>query len=165
MVRLPKGPPRRRTRKAKVDSIPDLIVRCSRCGTSGSTNISSPEESEVWWIWHATKWVRGLTSDNVRYLQRVKVPAAHQTIRLCDACYLQIREGFGTPTKDQGTRQQRLHQGLDRLVAEFINLTGNLPSETNLMDFLKWSHEHTTNPSAESKVQRHELPLQNSPSP
>lgn len=164
MVRLPKGPPRRRARKPKVDRIPDLIVRCSRCGTSGSSGISSPEESEVWWIWHATKWVRGLTSDNVRYLQRVKVSPVHQTIRLCDACYLKIREEFGLSSEDQSTYQKRLHHGLDSLVAEFIKVTGSLPSDTNLMDFMKWSHERTLDTSAETKVQCHELPLQNSPS-
>ena len=164
MVRLPKGPSRRRTRKSKVDRIPDLIVRCSRCGATGSSNISSPGESEVWWIWHATKWVRGLTSDDVRYLQRVKVPAAHQTIRLCDACYLQVRGGFGPSVEDRSIRQKMMHQNLDKLVAEFISLTNNLPSDTNLMDFMIWSHERTLDPPTEAKAPRHELPLQNSPS-
>jgi hypothetical protein len=44
-------------------------------------------------------------------------------------------------------RHKKLHDSLDELVADFIAHTGKLPSETTLMDFIKWSHEQTLNPT------------------
>lgn len=42
-----------------------------------------------------------------------------------------------------------LHQSLDQLVADFIRHTKNLPSKTNLFEFMKWSSEQTKNPTEE----------------
>ena len=36
-----------------------------------------------------------------------------------------------------------LHKYLDELVADFINHTNKLPSETTLMTLMKWSFEQT----------------------
>lgn len=40
-----------------------------------------------------------------------------------------------------------LHKKLDELIADFIYITKKLPSNTTLMEFLKWSHEQTINPT------------------
>lgn len=40
-----------------------------------------------------------------------------------------------------------LHQMFDELVADFIEHTGRLPSETTVMELIQWSHEQTKNPS------------------
>jgi len=44
------------------------------------------------------------------------------------------------------THQERhifLHKCLDELLADFIRNTGRLLSDTNLVDFLNWSHLQT----------------------
>lgn len=48
--------------------------------------------------------------------------------------------------KEHQARHQMLHEHLDELVADFIGVTGALPSKTNLMDFIRWSHEQTKDP-------------------
>ena len=40
-----------------------------------------------------------------------------------------------------------LHRKLDELLADFIDQTGSLLSKTTLLEFLKWSHEQTINPT------------------
>jgi hypothetical protein len=44
-------------------------------------------------------------------------------------------------------RHEELHKSLDQLIADFITHTDRLPSETTLIDFMKWSHEQTLNPT------------------
>lgn len=44
-------------------------------------------------------------------------------------------------------RHKQLHKSLDELLADYIDHTGNLPSQTNLMNFLHWSYQQTTNPT------------------
>jgi len=44
-----------------------------------------------------------------------------------------------------------LHKSLDELVADFINHTKNLPSETTIMELLKWSSDQIDNPTEEGK--------------
>jgi hypothetical protein len=44
-------------------------------------------------------------------------------------------------------RHAQLHRSLDELLADWIRHTANLPSESTVMDFLKWSHAQTLNPS------------------
>lgn len=43
-----------------------------------------------------------------------------------------------------------LHKHLDELVADFIDQTCKLLSETTVMDLIKWSHQQTKNPTDES---------------
>lgn len=43
-------------------------------------------------------------------------------------------------------RHISLHHSFDELLADYIDHTGNLPSQTTVMDLLKWSHEQTLNP-------------------
>lgn len=44
-------------------------------------------------------------------------------------------------------RHKELHKKLDELVADFIDHTGKLPSDTNLMELMTWSCEQTKNPT------------------
>jgi len=39
-----------------------------------------------------------------------------------------------------------LHQHLDELIADFIGHTKKLPSETTVVELMKWSNEQQTNP-------------------
>lgn len=41
----------------------------------------------------------------------------------------------------------KLHQSLDELVADFVMLTENLPSNTTVLELMTWSAEQTENPS------------------
>lgn len=43
-------------------------------------------------------------------------------------------------------RHIELHKILDELVADFINITGKMPSQTNLLELMNWSFEQTQNP-------------------
>lgn len=45
--------------------------------------------------------------------------------------------------KKHKERHQLLHKELDELVADFIQETGKLPSETKLMELMEWSFEQT----------------------
>ena len=40
-----------------------------------------------------------------------------------------------------------LHQNLDQLIADYITCTGKLPSETRVIDLIKWSHKQCENPT------------------
>ena len=53
------------------------------------------------------------------------------------------------PKKSQSHQERHifLHKCLDELLADFIDHTGNLPSKTNLVDFLKWSYSQTLSPT------------------
>lgn len=44
-------------------------------------------------------------------------------------------------------RHVELHRKLDELVADFISCTGKLPSQTNLMEFMKWAYQQTIQPT------------------
>ena len=44
-------------------------------------------------------------------------------------------------------KHKDLHANLDILLADFINHTGKLPSDTSVMDLLKWAYEQTKNPT------------------
>ncbi len=48
-------------------------------------------------------------------------------------------------------RHIELHKKLDELLADYIEHTGKLLSESTIMDVMKWSHEQTINPSEENK--------------
>ena len=50
------------------------------------------------------------------------------------------------PSEEHKIRHIELHKSLDELLADYINITGNLPSKTMLSDFLKWSYMQTINP-------------------
>lgn len=53
-------------------------------------------------------------------------------------------------TKDEHkNRHKELHKSLDELLADFISHTKNLPSKTNLIEFLEWSHTQTIDPTEE----------------
>lgn len=41
----------------------------------------------------------------------------------------------------------KLHNSLDILVADFIEHTEKIPSETSLMDFMNWAYKQTIKPS------------------
>lgn len=44
-------------------------------------------------------------------------------------------------------RHIKLHQNLEKLVADFVAHTGKLPSQTTLIELLSWSNKQTTNPT------------------
>lgn len=44
-------------------------------------------------------------------------------------------------------RHAKLHRYLDELVADFINQTGKLPSQTPLLELMQWSHGQIENPT------------------
>lgn len=44
-------------------------------------------------------------------------------------------------------RHKKLHKNLDELVADWISITGRLPSKATVMEFLEWSATQTKNPS------------------
>lgn len=56
----------------------------------------------------------------------------------------------------QGTRLQHkrrhveLHRNLDELVADWIWVTGNIPSDSSVMDLMQWAFEQTKTPSEKS---------------
>ena len=47
--------------------------------------------------------------------------------------------------KEHKERHQLLHKMLDELVADFIQETGKLPSQTKLIELMEWSYEQTKN--------------------
>lgn len=53
-------------------------------------------------------------------------------------------------TLDLKQRHQELHHSLDELLACYLVQTKKTISQTTLMDFLKWSHLMTENPSCEA---------------
>jgi hypothetical protein len=60
-------------------------------------------------------------------------------------------------TLNQGehrARHRMLHRFLDELVADFIDHTHGMPSKTNLMDFMKWSHEQTVSPTEKKALKK-----------
>jgi len=44
-------------------------------------------------------------------------------------------------------RHRLLHRNLDELVADFINHTHKLPSQTSILDLMKWSAAQMENPT------------------
>jgi hypothetical protein len=44
-------------------------------------------------------------------------------------------------------RHEELHNCLDELLADYLTITGKLPSETSLMEFLHWSHLQMLEPT------------------
>ena len=51
-------------------------------------------------------------------------------------------------------RHVELHRSLDELVADFVAQTGRLPSETTIMDLMRWSHEQTIAPTGQCSGER-----------
>ena len=51
--------------------------------------------------------------------------------------------------KEHIARHIMLHKKFDELLADFIRHTDKLPSKTNLMEFLEWSHQQTIDPDEE----------------
>ena len=49
--------------------------------------------------------------------------------------------------EDHKARHVELHQKFDELLADFIAHTGDLPSQTSVMEFMTWSHEQTLEPT------------------
>ena len=45
--------------------------------------------------------------------------------------------------KEHIERHKLLHKMLDELVADFISNTNKLPSQTTILELMKWSHEQT----------------------
>lgn len=53
--------------------------------------------------------------------------------------------------EEHKARHQLLHRELDELVADFIRHTkGTAPSQTSIMELMKWSHQQTINPTEDS---------------
>ena len=46
-------------------------------------------------------------------------------------------------------RHIELHKYLDELLADFIQFTGKLPSQTTIMELIKWSYKQTTKPEGD----------------
>lgn len=55
-----------------------------------------------------------------------------------------------TPGEHQ-IRHTILHRNLDELVADFINITGRLPSQTTVMELMEWSHKQTIHPEEKDR--------------
>lgn len=49
--------------------------------------------------------------------------------------------------KEHKQRHVELHKSLDELVADFIDHTYKTPSQTTLMEFMKWSADQTKSPT------------------
>jgi len=43
-------------------------------------------------------------------------------------------------TEQHKQKHMELHRYLDELVADFIDATGKLPSQTTVMDLMKWNY-------------------------
>lgn len=43
-------------------------------------------------------------------------------------------------------RHEELHGAFDELVADFCTMTEGLPSKTNLVELMKWSHKQSQEP-------------------
>ena len=57
-----------------------------------------------------------------------------------------------TMTKEEHIkRHKKLHRALDELSADFMSKTGNLCSNSTILDLMKWSHEQTINPAVENR--------------
>ena len=56
-----------------------------------------------------------------------------------------------TPREKHIKRHKELHLALDELAADFIFHTDKLPSDTTLMEFMRWAFEQTKNPTGESR--------------
>ena len=48
--------------------------------------------------------------------------------------------------EDHKKRHIELHESLDELVSDFINHTESMPTETTVLDLLKWAYLQTINP-------------------
>lgn len=48
--------------------------------------------------------------------------------------------------EDHIQRHKELHNALDELLADWITHTEGRPSETTVLDFIKWSHQQTIDP-------------------
>ena len=55
------------------------------------------------------------------------------------------------PIKEHIVRHEKLYHTLDELLADFIDKTGKLPSDTTLLEFVKWSHQQTIYPEIKHK--------------
>lgn len=55
-------------------------------------------------------------------------------------------------------RHRQLHRALDELIADFIDKTGKMPSDTTVMELMEWSHRQTLKPDTESAPFRWEDP-------
>lgn len=56
--------------------------------------------------------------------------------------------------KEHIARHEFLHKALDELCADFIDRTGNLLSDTTVMDLMSWSSLQTITPSVSRKSLR-----------
>lgn len=48
-------------------------------------------------------------------------------------------------------KHKELHKCFDELMADFLKHTGNLPSQTNLMELGEWSNKQTKNPTPDKR--------------
>ena len=48
--------------------------------------------------------------------------------------------------KEHIIKHKELHKAFDELMADFISHTTKLPSNTNLMELARWSHQQTVKP-------------------
>lgn len=57
---------------------------------------------------------------------------------------------MGKQTKEEHKiRHQELHKSYDELMADFMRHTTKLPSNTTMMELIKWSHQQTLEPTEE----------------
>jgi len=49
--------------------------------------------------------------------------------------------------KEHKIRHLELHRAPDELAADFMHHTQKLPSETTVVELMKWSYEQTQNPT------------------
>ena len=47
-------------------------------------------------------------------------------------------------------RHKELHKALDELMADMIDHTHKMPSQTTVMEMAEWSHQQTINPTERS---------------
>lgn len=55
-----------------------------------------------------------------------------------------------TPGEHQ-IRHTILHRHLDELVADFIHITGKIPSQTTVMELMQWSYKQTISPEEKNR--------------
>jgi hypothetical protein len=108
---------------------------------------------------HHNKWrARWTDSFGVRrsaIFTRHKLAAKFLTERASEArAAKKVRSRSKLTVRQREVLYRSLHRSLDMLVASFIDKTGKLPSETTVMDLMRWSYGQTKLPRRPSDHKR-----------
>lgn len=62
-----------------------------------------------------------------------------------------MRRKFNMDEKEHKEKHKLLHKYLDELVADFVQNTNKIPSETSVMELMEWSHKQTLNKNLQER--------------